>query len=467
MVTGYNHNKVKGYKIKFSGDKGTSFGGLVLVERLAKRLGLWKTLERSLPRRRGHYDWMTILKSSMMGLLTGSRGTYAAEELRSDQALLNMLGLGGAPEEVTFWRSLGDLGQKELLDHLGRVQRQWVVKLARRTGINRMLRKGFVPVFGDGTLLEGSKNREGTKVVEEKGRGLLWTTMFVGPFQASQHMTKKGEGELTAVRRMLPEVVEKVLVPLKMKKRALVLMDSLYGDGPTLRQVEGENLKYVIGANKLTTTKRTLRELSEVQWTASGPDARRRWAESWICVCWLQCDGWKKKRLLVGRRYRREGELTIWYSGVVTNLGEEDVKHLMTRGRSYAEVIWDLYDMKMGMENYYKDLLDDLNLHHPPCREYVRNAGFYSLASLAYTLILGAELIGGKGRGRGETRRKDGKKRRRRTPERMRIWRFIRRLIMLPARISYHSRQILVSFLGGSPDTAGEFMKYWENILRC
>lgn len=34
------------------------------------------------------------------------------------------------------------------------------------------------------------------------------------------------------------------------------------------------------------------------------------------------------------------------------------------------------------METQYKDALIDLGLHHPPCREHVRNAGFYAVATL-------------------------------------------------------------------------------------
>ena len=49
---------------------------------------------------------------------------------------------------------------------------------------------GFVPVFGDGTLLEGSRRREGTKYLEGKGAGLLWSTIYVGPLIAAQRVLR-------------------------------------------------------------------------------------------------------------------------------------------------------------------------------------------------------------------------------------------------------------------------------------
>ena len=58
----------------------------------------------------------------------------------------------------------------------------------------------------------------------------------------------------------MPEVVSGVLAPAGLKSRALLLLDSLHGDGPTLDLVEAQGLRYVIGANKLSETRRILAE---------------------------------------------------------------------------------------------------------------------------------------------------------------------------------------------------------------
>jgi hypothetical protein len=54
------------------------------------------------------------------------------------------------------------------------------------------------------------------------------------------------------------------------------------------------------------------------------------------------------------------------YAGVLTDLREKDVRPLLERGRSFARVIWRLYDAKAGLETQFKDGLSDLGLHHPP-----------------------------------------------------------------------------------------------------
>ncbi len=55
---------------------------MTLVEEVARRVGLWREVERGLPARGRGIDWLTMIKSVAMGLLTGSQRTYAAEDLR-------------------------------------------------------------------------------------------------------------------------------------------------------------------------------------------------------------------------------------------------------------------------------------------------------------------------------------------------------------------------------------------------
>lgn len=459
--------RVKSVKVEFADEPVTAFGGYVLAERLAQRLGMWSGLERALPARRGQFAWSEVIRSAVVGLLTGSRGTYATEEVREDAALLALVGLEGAPEEVTFWRCLAELGGERVGGVLAERQRAWVRSILSRAARRDLLVGGFFPVFGDGTLLEGSRRREGTKAMEGKGEGLLWVTWFCGPLVAAQALAADGEGEQSLLASMLDDVVAEVLEPLQVKDRALVLQDSLHGDGPTFDRVEDHGLHYIIGVNKLSETHRVLAEQPESVWIDTGAQAERGWDESAVCVCWLQCAGWRDKRLMVGRRWRRADELFYDYAGVATNLREQDVQHLIKHGRSFAEVIWWLYDRKAGGEDQYKDLLDDLGLHHPPCQQLVRNRGFYAVATLAHTLARGVDLIGGKSTDRGSMVRRDGRRRKRPKPRRMRVWRMIRRLFALAGRIVRHARQARVILLGTSATIREEFHHRWQRICCC
>ena len=467
MVNKKQSKQWRAIKINFEDAKATAFGGLALAERLAGRLGLWSHLEKNLPKRRGHYDWLTIIKSCVMGLLTGSRGTYATEDIRRDEAARAIAGLSEAPEEATFWRSLEALGSKEIQHNLNaallRMARCVLTKAPRR----ELLMDGFVPVWGDGSLLEGSPHREGTKHIPDKGKGLLWVTLHVGSVLSAQRLAREGEGENTVLRSLLPDVVQEVLKPTRLNKKALLFLDSLHGDGPTLEDVERCGLHYVIGANKLVETQNVLQAQSEIVWESKGADMFRKIEKSGICVCQIQCAGWKKARTLIGRRWMESGTFLYHYSGVLTDLEPSDVRHLMNRKMSYPAAVWHLYSRKMGMEDYYKEPLEDLGLHHPPCQEYARNAGFYAVASLAEVLGRAVDLLGGRRSGRGETMRKDGQPRKRATPLRMRLWRIRRLLFTLPARVISHARTTVIALLG-IPDAIRKlFRAYWDNILRC
>lgn len=468
MVTGLKQKLVKSIKVKHCAEAATSWGGASLAERLALRLGLWQRLDASLPERGGQYDWLTVIKSGIYGLLTGARGTYASEAVRGDESLQRLLGLSGSPEEATFWRCLGGLGGAEVGESLAQGQFDWTQRILSRVTRRELLYEGFFPLFGDGTILEGSLRREGTKFHKEKKPGLLWTTLFAGPLLACQELAPQGRGEQAALRSMFAETLEKVVEPLGFADRALALLDSLHGDGPTLSELERLKLYYVVGANKLAQTAAVLASQPEALWQSTGARKSLGWSDSAVCTAWIQCEGWPEKRLLVGRRWVRDGEFVPNYSGVLTNLSEAGVEGIMKKHKkSFAEAIWRLYDYKAGCENYFKDLLDDLGLHHPPCQEHRRNAGFYALGALAHTLGRAVDLIGGRCSQRGKRVRQDGAKRKRPKPKRMRLWRLRRQLFAIPARIVRRARTATVELLGLNPVLRQQFDLYWANIRRC
>jgi hypothetical protein len=400
------------------------------------------------------------------GLLSGGTGTWAAEEVRQDAPLLGLLSLAGAAEEVTMWRALKPLACE--LDELQKIQTIWTRRMLSRAWRNDLLVEGFLPLFGDGTLLEGSRRREGTKFIEDKGWGLLWATLWVGPLLAAQRLAPAGEGEIPAVRELLSSVRGQLLKPLGFAKRALALLDSLHANEGTLGLLEREHLHYVVGANGLAATAQTLMEQPQSVWEQTGAQSARGWADSGVCVCWLQCADWEHKRLLVGRRWRHENEFLWHYAGVVTDLRARDVAH-MTRadGLSFARAIWRLYDLKGGLETQFKDALSDLDLHHPPCQEHARNAAFYGIGALAHTLGVGLELLGRPAQAAATQAVGQRAARKRRRPRRMRLWRVRRTLLAVPARVSRHARQLVVRVLGLSERRRRQFEGYFGALARC
>lgn len=464
---GKKAKKIRSYQYEISEDSVSSFGGLSLTEYLANRLGLWKNLQDRVPDRQGKYERNDIIRGAVNGLLSGSRGTASLSEIAEDAAILKLLGIKELPGEKIFWEELERLGTDTVLESLNKVLSQWACKLLQRCNQAEWLNPyGFIPVFGDGSLLEGSGRREGTKSIPGKGTGLMWSNWFVGPVMATQHLSAAAEGEQKGLMDKLDLLLEELIEPLGWRSKSLFLMDSLHGDGPTLDKLEAEKLYYVIGANKLKAAQRVLEELPEWQWQDVSEKERRSDCQAeQTCVCSVQCSGWPDKRLLVGKRFKREGEL-IWNTvSVITNLPSARLQESSQNDSGFARKVWQLYSSKMGMENHFKDVLIDLSGHRVPCSKLLHNRGYYALLSLAYNLSRGVDLIGGRTL-RGKKRRQC--KAHKRAPAKwMRIWNLRRRLFSLPARIIVHARKASLRFLGGGKSNLKLFESYWKAIARC
>ena len=438
MVNGLQRKRSVVVKTALSDSCGaTAKGGAVLVEGLANRLGFARKCRELLPARRDAsqgFEVAAVVSSLMHGLLSGGHGLSATEPMRGDGPLLKVLGLDRAPssetvEEVIKYLGNHDDGYRGTQQLLG-----WQCeRLLKRERLCELERDGFVPCFGDGSHLETEgKNFEGTSYHRSKGWGLDYCGLSVGPYMVTCGFASPGEGEQKALERLLPGAIA-LLERTGLCRRALMLMDSLYGHESTLSILErpGHEVKYVVGANGLSRMRHELEEWPEGQWRSSG--AVRGWARTEVCSFWLQCEGWPSKRLCVGRRSLREEDMIPHYRGVMTNLARDDkrVVALMSRHKmSFEQAIWRLYDSKQAQENLWKDQLIDLGLHHPPCARLSANNIFYAVAAMAANLATGVRRLALE------------------APQRaMRLWRFRREVIDLAATVMLHARQVIVKLI--------------------
>jgi hypothetical protein len=456
-------HKIHSRKLEVDDQGASSFAGLSLVDLLASRLGIWSFAQKILPVRGGTHDRIDILKGGVAGLLSGSRGTATLEAIRQDEAALRMMGVESLPGQKGFWEDLAKLGEEKTLKGMNRLCARTARQVLRRLEPEDIqIEHGFIPLFGDGTLLEGSTRREGTKTISEKGSGLMWGAWMLGPMLAAHHLCGEGEGEQRALFDTLGAVLNEVVDPLGRRKDVLVLMDSLHGDGPSLERLESERLMSIIGANKLNLVKNRLMELPENAWTKVPEQKRRKGlSDEEVCVVYVQCESWSKKRRVVAKRFRSEGEIIWHYSGVFCSVPPQRIGYLEETDLNYMIRIWKLYDRKMGMEDQFKDLLTDLCGHNPPSRELVRNRGYYAILALAFNLARGVDQIAG------VKERRELRKKRKRTSSRLRINTLRRHLFALPGLIRVHSRQMTVRLIGGGRNHLEWFSLWWKALGNC
>jgi len=437
----------------------TAWGGLALAERLAHSTRLWSDCRRLLPARtrtEAGYDSTAVASAMIHGLLSGSRGTYAAEPLREDMALRRLVGLeGGVPEEATVWRALGQWAEGGGAEALGRVQRRQCRRLIERTPIQALRHRGFTPVFVDATWLEVGRETkfEGAKFFDGAAK-LMLSTLWVGPYLVAQSFAPTGRGELTASLSLVEPAWKELLRPAGLARGVLFLADALYGNERGLKQFEAcRGARYVVGAKGLSDVERVAAEQPGTQWKNTGADRRRGWAESATCVHKFQAGDWDRARTVVTRRYCLENEMIPRYASVLTNLEATDpriVKLMRAEGIDFAQAVWRLYDHKQAMENQFKDALIDMGLHHPPCRELARNEVFYAVAALALNLAVGVRRIG--------LERAEGA---------MRLWRLRREFFAIPARVTHHARQMQAQLYSTSNRLRTSFSAALARLAAC
>jgi len=439
----------------------TSKGGMAAVQAFAKHIGLWKWLERLLPKRKDPtqgYSVAAVVCAQIAGLISGGEGFSATEPLRGDAPLLRLLGLDAAPSAETVEEVMKYLKKVSGVECLNRVQRRLAVKVLGCLGRRQLLElgAGFVPVWGDGSVLEVTgKKFDSIKVIKGKA-GQMCAGMFVGPMLTGMDFAEAGEGELSVVRPFLTQVFRGVLGPLKLVSDALVLLDSLYGDGPTFDLLESlrGSPAFIVGVQKLETAQKVMAELPESSWREMGPDPARGLTSSAYARAWIQCEDWKKKRPMICHRFTLAGEMVTNYAGVVTNLHHNDTRiiKLMKKWRlPLEETIWKLYGRKQALENQWKELLSDLGLHHPPCAQAAVNAVFYGVAGLAYNLTVGVRRLGFT-----DPRDRD-----------MRLWRFRREVIDLAARTALHAGQVWVRLLDARDHLVDRLLSAMHRLARC
>ena len=438
-----------------------SKAGLALVQTLARRLGLFAQIERMLPRRKDPKQGFAVsaaLLALVHGLLSGGRGYQATEPMRGDTQLLKLLGLKKAPAAETIeevLKYLADCEQSTPAQSMQRLTADNAQRLIQRTTLREMLLRGgdFLPVFGDGSLAEVTgKEFDAIKTIG-KQRGQMIGGVFVGPYATGLRVAGAGEGELSVVRELIERAVGQVLRPGKLLAKSLFLLDSLYGNEPTLEQLEGyRGASHVVGAGSLSEAQRAMHELPECCWRASGAQRQRGWEASAVATAWLQCKDWTRKRVMVCRRWRLEGEMFWNYSAVITNLTPEDpriARRMAAGGAGFEETIWGLYDRKQGLENQWKELLSDLGLHHPPCARAAVNSIFDGVAALAYNLAVGVRLLGLSGSDR-----------------HMRLWRLRRELFDVAGHAMLHGRQVIVRFVDACDERIDRLLRGLERLAQ-
>ncbi|MBA2733600.1 MAG: transposase [Acidobacteria bacterium] len=460
------------------------------MERVVRSLGLRKIVDRFVPVRAGDYSSSVICDQVVAGLLCGGKGFQAAETLRRDSLLARIFGHEKVAEESTVWRACCDMAGLEqrsfaktykpvgavqpALDLQGNEKKpaayqrivaaapeampcerraqfdalleQVAVRCAQALPNQEMKLAGFVTVHGDGTALEvrGScfdaarKDRNGNQ-------SLQLMTLTAGPVYVGFRLLPGASDEGEALAALLA-TSGKTVAKIAPRAPVLSLLDAAFAEKDVVEQIHGLDWRYIICANQYRNClERLAADIVPQEWTTTGADTRRGWADSAVALMRHQPEGWSAVQTVVVRRWRNNDELEgTWnYSFLYTDLTSQMLPKKKIKQYGFAAFVWMMYATKQGRENTYKTWLTDLGGHHPASGRLGASEVMCCLQAIAANVhaVISQRVVAKEERG-------------------IRHWRFVRDYIRLAGRVVMKAGRTLMVRLAGA-DVPENIRQLW------
>jgi hypothetical protein len=397
----------------------TVHAGLVAVEAMARRFGLWDKL-RGLagldPRRdkqRG-YSPEVIAGQLIYALCAGGGCLSDSEALNDDPLARELFGVPKFADQSQAGQWLREQSA-ESVAALRQLLHQFVAWVWQQADPRRLLHAGQREVFFDDTQLEvAGKHFEGAAVNYNGDLALSWQTLWVGPLLADSHVGRPAD-----VSDQLLPMLERNR-PLWRGKPAHFYADSGSSAGVYLDALAAEGWHYTVSYNKWTgPLERVAQALPASEWQAQGDTAH--------AFLRHQPEGRRTPQLFAATRWR-DG-LFDRYGFIACDDGQKD-----------AALAGERHRLKGGKEQLFSEVLSGLDLHRPPCSALIANQVYYLLAALAYNLMVAIKLLD--------------------LPDDCQGWRvqtLMRKLVFLPGRLGRHARQWVAKVL-----VPGTWLCWWQ-----
>jgi len=353
-------------KLEKSPERLTSLGGLVVLEELARALGVWEEVDQVLegPKSGRGYRPREFVRSLVWMLHGGGRRLEDLRELGGEQEVLEELGLEAVPDAGTVGDWLRRQGKRGVAG-IDRVSR----RLARRALESEA---GEVTLDVDATLIEAEKEEAAWSYQKVKGYMPLLgyaNGICVGQeFRAGNQ--SPGAGVLEFARQC-----EGVLPA---GRKVYFRSDSAAYQAAVIDHYSQPGRSFSITADLDAAVKGEIQNLPETAWqgyqTADGVATDRQIAET----VHTMNDTEQAFRLIVLRWSNAQPNLfeaqPYRYHALATN-----------REEAASAVIWK-HNQRGQCENWHKELKLDLGMEQMPCGQLEANALYFAIGVLAYNL---------------------------------------------------------------------------------
>jgi hypothetical protein len=412
-------------------DQASAHGGQILVEAMCQRFGLWRRIKdcKHLDHRKRQdrgFSPEAVVAQILFTLTSGGACLADAERLGQDAVLMELVGLQKAADQTTLGEWLRAQSKESVLELL-RINWELVKWILANAQPGRYQRAGSLDVFFDDTEIEVlGKQFEGARINYEGELALSMQTLWAGPLWVDFILDGAKDPS-----QHLPELLEQHQ-GLWAGRKSHLFADSASSYARYLHAITDAGFSsWSVSYNKWTSVlDRQAQEMPEGQW--SQPVLGRKTVEQYL---WQRHQPGECRQAydFATVRHKEVGEM-IWQHGhIACQAGEAQS----------AQLAMERHRLKGACEQRFSEVLSDLDLHHPPCKELIANQAFYAIGMLAYNVLIGLKLLE-------MPEDKQG----------MRIRSIIRYLLTVPVTVSRHAR-----FVTATICIAAGWMKWFRAFV--
>src|ERR1017187_584731 len=352
-------------KLERSSERLTSLGGLVVVEELARAVGLWKQVDGVLagPKSGRGYAPHAFVQGLIWMLHAGGRRLEDLRELRGEQEVLGALGLEALPDAGTVGDWLRRQGGK------GAAGIQQISRQLIRPGLESAEE---VILDVDATEIEAEKQE--AEWTYQHVQGYMPLMGYVDGVCVGHEFREGNESPGAGIL----EFAQYCEAALPAGKRLYFRSDSAAYQAAVINHYSQPGRSFSITADLDVAVKREIRNVPETAWqpyrTPEGIATDREIGETVHSM-----NGTKQAfRLIVLRWPNPQPNLfeaeRYCYHAVATN-----------REESASAVIWK-HNGRGNSENWHKELKSGVGMEQMPCGQFEANAMYFAIGVLAYNL---------------------------------------------------------------------------------
>lgn len=353
-------------KMEKSSERLTSLGGLVVLEELARVVGVWKEVDRVLqgPKSGRGYQPRKFVQALVWMLHAGGRRLEDLRELREEQEVLEQLGLEAVPDAGT----VGDWLRRQ-----GKAGAEAVQEVSRGL-VEKCLEPEAEEVILDVDATEIEAEKQEAQWTYHHVQGYMPLLGYVNGVCVAHEFR---EGNRSPGGGIL-ELARRCEGALGAGKRVYFRSDSAAYQAEVINHYSQAGRSFSITADLDTAVKQEIQHLPEAAWrpyrTAEGLATDREIAET---VHSLNATK-EAFRLIVLRWKNLQPSLfeadRYGYHAVATN-----------RKEGACELIWK-HNERGNCENWHKELKIGFGMEQMPCGQLEANGLYFAIGVLAYNL---------------------------------------------------------------------------------